>query len=220
MDLVKLIQQIDELFYEMFATLVFFPMTLWHLIRNPQRMMDYADSELGDVLNEQYRDTISPPKFMMICLGIGYLSEKAMGLGQLEAGAPKWLHNVEMLLTARLALFSVIPLVMAMRLVVALREPLDRDTLRPPFYSQCYLGGVVILMASLIGVIRESVIVSNSIFTAITLALTSWYLIQQVAWFKANLNISYLKSFIFTINSFLISLMIIAIFFIFIVIIG
>ena len=53
MDLMKLLKSFEELLYEVMVMLVFYPRTLWLSMRYPQRMMDYADTELGDVLSEQ-----------------------------------------------------------------------------------------------------------------------------------------------------------------------
>ncbi len=66
-----------SLLYEAMVMLVFYPKTLWLTLRHPQRMMDYADTELGDVQSEQYIDTLSPPLFLMICLAISHAIEVA-----------------------------------------------------------------------------------------------------------------------------------------------
>ena len=49
MDFVKLLKSFEELLYEVMALLVFVPRTFYLTLRYPQRMMDYADTELGDV---------------------------------------------------------------------------------------------------------------------------------------------------------------------------
>lgn len=68
MDFMRLFKSLEELLYEVIVMLVFFPKTLWLTLRYPQRMMDYADTELGDVQSEQYNDTLSPPLFLMLCV--------------------------------------------------------------------------------------------------------------------------------------------------------
>ncbi|MFN3863205.1 MAG: hypothetical protein ACK4RT_02870 [Erythrobacter sp.] len=73
MDFMKLLKSLEELLYEVMVMLVFFPRTLFLTLRHPQRMMDYADTELGDVQTEQYNDTLSPPLFLMICLLLGHV---------------------------------------------------------------------------------------------------------------------------------------------------
>ena len=193
MDALKSLQQIDELFYEIFAILVFFPKTLWLILRYPQRMMDYADTELGDVLNEQYNDSISPPKFMMICLGLGYLSERLLGRTPEAGELPGWMQDWEAMLAFRMLLFSLIPLIMALQLVRHLRQPLDRETLRPPFYSQCYLGGMVVLFNVIISTMSEIFDFPTYANLAIIAILLAWYIENQTIWIKNNLKIGYLK---------------------------
>ena len=73
-----LLKSLEELLYEAMVMLVFFPRTLWLTLRHPQRMMDYADTEIVDVQSEQYSDTLSPPLFLMSCLLLSHLVELAI----------------------------------------------------------------------------------------------------------------------------------------------
>lgn len=211
MDVLKMIQQIDELFYEVFAALVFFPKTLWLLLRFPQRMMDYADDELGDVLNEQYNDTISPPKFMMLCIGIGYLSERAQGRIEVSGDLPVWMQNWEAALTFRMLLFSIIPLVTSLQLVRNLGQALDRKTLRPPFYSQCYLGGILIFINIIVSAMYKSEYVSGYFAFAFSIVGFGWYIQNQALWFKCNLGIGYFRGLRIALRSLLIAFVSIAV---------
>ena len=77
MDFMKLLKSLEELISEVMAMLVSYPKTLWLTFRYPQRMMDYADTELGDVQSQQYSDTLSPSLFLMICLAISHAIELA-----------------------------------------------------------------------------------------------------------------------------------------------
>ncbi|QHL90464.1 hypothetical protein GVO57_05975 [Sphingomonas changnyeongensis] len=81
MDFMKLLKSFEELLYEVMVMLVFYPRTLYLTLRHPQRMMDYADTELGDVLSEQYDDTLSPPLFLMICLALSHVIGRAVARG-------------------------------------------------------------------------------------------------------------------------------------------
>lgn len=194
MDIVKLIQQIDDLFYEVFAILAFFPKTAWHMLARPQRMMDYADAELGDVLNEQYSDTISPPKFMMISLGISYYCNRLFQESTAVQALPGWLSNQEYLFAFGLLLYSITPLVISIRLVRKLGLLLDRSTLRPAFYSQCYLSGAVILISSAVTFLRGIELFDPTVAAVVKVCLAGWYLTQQALWFKLKLHYSYGRS--------------------------
>ncbi len=111
MDFIKLLSLLDELLYEFMVMLVFYPRTLSLTVRHPQRMMDYADTELGDVQSVQYDDTLSPPLFLMISMGIAHLTGQAAN-SEADGKLPGLLANVENLLALRLVLFSLFPLLM------------------------------------------------------------------------------------------------------------
>ncbi|GAB4481526.1 MAG: hypothetical protein OHK0018_12960 [Erythrobacter tepidarius] len=142
MDFMKLLKSLEELLYEVMVMLVFFPRTLFLTIRHPQRMMDYADTELGDVQSEQYSDTLSPP------------------------------------------------LILSLRLMSKLGIALDRETLRPVFYSQCF---VTAPMALAIGVATVFWQVGGEITVRIgqltIFGTLVWYIAQQTLWFRSKLGV-------------------------------
>jgi hypothetical protein len=194
MDFMKLLKSLEELLYEVMVMLVFYPRTLWLTIRQPQRMMDYADTELGDVQSEQYTDTLSPPIFLMVCLAISHgisLSVNPQGTTAL----PDFLRQTENLLAFRLFLFSLFPLMMALRLLKLLGIPLDRESLRAPFYSQCFVTapvamalGLATSMPHLLGPAG-----ADAAWVMVT-AVSAWYLYHQAQWFRDKLDVSLLRA--------------------------
>lgn len=190
MDFMRLLKSLEELLYEAMVMLVFFPRTLWLTVRHPQRMMDYADTELGDVQSEQYKDTLSPPLFLMACLLISHLFERAEP-AQATNLLPDFLSDTQNLLIFRVFIFSLFPLIMALRLLQRLKIALDRDTLKPIFYSQCFVTAPV---AMSFGIGRS---VSHASFSGATAAawvifilMIGWYLAQQALWFRTKLQTS------------------------------
>ena len=61
MHFVSLLKSLDDLLYQVVSWLVFYPITLWRVLRRPGAMMVYADRELADAEERQYEDTLSPP---------------------------------------------------------------------------------------------------------------------------------------------------------------
>lgn len=189
MDFMRLLKSLEELLYEVMVMLVFFPRTLYLTIRHPQRMMDYADTELGDVQSEQYNDTLSPPLFLMICLALSHGIEVALPTAGTER-LPAILHDTQNLLMFRVFMFSLLPLVLSLRLLSALGIALDRETLRPVFYSQCFVTAPMTLV---IGVATQlwqigddrTVNVANVIFWG----GIAWYVAQQILWFRTKLGV-------------------------------
>ena len=189
MDFMKLFKSLEELLYEIIVTLVFFPKTLWLTFRYPQRMMDYADTELGDVQSEQYKDTLSPPLFLMMCVGISYLAERAAPGPQDLSALPSFMQNPENLLALRVLIFSLFPLMMSLRLLNGLNIPLDRDTLRPPFFAQCFVAAPVAMMVGLSQTIRHMAAPhSGYVASALLFVTLYWYFRQQAFWFEAKLK--------------------------------
>ncbi len=195
MDFMRLLKSLEELLYEAMVMLVFFPLTLWMTFRHPQRMMDYADTELGDVQSEQYKDTLSPPLFLMICLLVSHLAERVVPSP--NAGAvPAFFRDTQNLLIFRVFIFSLLPLVMSLRLMQRLRIPLDRDTLRPVFYSQCFVTAPIsMLVGFAFAVSHTGAAAGGSIALVICLLTLCWYLAQQSLWFRSKLQTSMLVGF-------------------------
>lgn len=195
MDFMKLLKSLEELLYEVMVMLVFYPKTLWLTFRYPQRMMDYADTELGDVQSEQYNDTLSPPLFLMMCLAISHAIEVATLGKSGEVPLPSFLDNTENLLAFRVLVFSVFPLMMALRLLYGLKIPLDRETLRAPFYAQCFVTAPLAMCFGISQSIRQfDVPNSHVVANILTLLAFSWYLRQQAQWFRSKLHVGAFRS--------------------------
>ncbi|MFN3748561.1 MAG: hypothetical protein ACK4SJ_07735 [Sphingorhabdus sp.] len=197
MDFMKLLKSLEELLYEVMVMLVFYPKTLWLTFRYPQRMMDYADTELGDVQSEQYNDTLSPPLFLMICLAISHMIEITTLGNSATAALPAFLKTTENLLAFRVLVFSLFPLMMALRLLYGLNEPLNRETLRAPFYAQCFVTAPLAMAFGISQSLRHTTIpYADQAATVLTVVALAWYIRQQAHWFKAKLNVSTLRSWV------------------------
>lgn len=194
MDLTKIIDSIDDLLYEAMVILVFFPRTFWLILRHPQRMMDYADTELGNVLSDQYDDTLSPALFLAICIGLSYIIARIVGDNSAAAVVPALLQNWQHLLVFRILIFSLFPLLMAVRLLRGRREPLNRETLRHPFYSQCFVTGPLALITGLLQALYNIGRLPG-VGLAVGLSIVvGWYLLQQSLWFRAQLGVGLLRA--------------------------
>ncbi|MCX9146506.1 hypothetical protein [Erythrobacter sp. WG] len=194
MDFMKLLKSLEELLYEVMVMLVFFPRTLYLTARYPQRMMDYADTELGDVQSEQYSDTLSPPLFLMICLALSHGFEMAFPSPGTQS-LPSFLQDTQNLLMFRVFMFSLVPLILSLRLLNRMGIPLDRETLRPVFYSQCFITApmtLVIGIATILWQIGDETtsLVGHVIFWG----GLAWYLVQQTLWFRVKLGIGYVRA--------------------------
>lgn len=191
MDFMRLLKSLEELLYELASWLVFYPMTMWRTLRRPQAMMRYADVELADDVAEQYTDTLSPPLFLLITLLIAHGFELALVRQETPWAPPSFLASDANLLMFRAVAFSVFPLLMALALLRHRGIRIDRNTLKRPFYSQCYVAAPFALLASAGGLLTridtaETRLAGLALFGLATL----WYLTVETRWFARHLDLS------------------------------
>ena len=194
------LKSLDELLYEIMSWLVFYPVTLWRAIRFPRRMMDYADSELGDQPAQQYTDTLSPPLFLLLTVLIGRAMELSLvGEGALVEGTKGLqilIKDDVTLILFRVVLFSLFPIAFAVRLIRARGQALTRDTLRAPFYSQCYAAGPFAMLAGISGSLNVLPQPTGALAGAVGLIIALfWYGTLQIRWFADHLGGSMVRAF-------------------------
>jgi len=200
MHFMHLLKSLDELLYELMTWLVFYPVTFWRTITRPSKMMAYADAELSDSEETQYDDTLTPPLFLLVTLLLSHGVELAV-VGQSsivanDQGLAGLISDDTSLLLMRLLIFSVFPLIMAVRLVHKKRWKLSRETLKQPFYAQCYPAGPFALVIGL-GALGTQLQWDWAKIAGLALMLAAliWFGILQARWFAAQLGVSFLKGF-------------------------
>jgi hypothetical protein len=199
MNFLQFLKSLDDLFYEIVTWLVFYPVTLWRTLRQPSAMMDYADSELGDSAEEQYTDTLSPPIFLLLTLLLSHALELAV-VGQnplLKSthGLASLISDNTSLLLVRLVFFSVFPLIMSVRLLRLQKTRLTRESLRTPFYAQCYPTSIFALIVG-IGALVTQLHRGDTVTAIGALTIAGafiWFGSLQAAWFRRVLSISWFR---------------------------
>jgi hypothetical protein len=200
MHFMHLLKSLDDLIYELMTWLVFYPVTFWRTITRPSAMMVYSDVELADREDKQYPDTLTPPLFLLVTLLLSHGIELAVvGQSSLVAddkGLAGLISDDTSLLILRLVIFSIFPLIMALRLVHKKRWKLTRDTLRAPFYAQCYPAGPFALVMGLGAMATQLQWDWTKVAgLALMIAAMLWYGILQSRWFAQELGVSFLKGF-------------------------
>lgn len=186
MDLLKILRSVEELLYEVMSWLVFYPRTLWLTLRHPLRTMRYSDREQHDRPERQYLETLSPPLFLVLSIALSHGIEVVAGLKLPEMHEPmaaSLLSSDQNLVIFRALMFSTHPLLFAVLFLWLSGRRLDRETLRPPFFAQCYLSGATSIMVGLAG---TGIRYPNDALTVAGLVLitasTVWYLAIQRSW--------------------------------------
>jgi len=199
MNFSQLLNSIDELLYEIMSWLVFYPVTLWRILTRPLSTMEYADDELGQSEEEQYTDTLSPPLLLLISLLISHMLELALlgdsSLVGARHGVAALISDDTSLLILRLIVFSLFPIVFATRLLMLQRRPLTRDTLRKPFYSQCFAAAPFALLISLGATVNGYRAEWAAPFAAVSVGVAMlWYLTLQTRWFARMAGIGIVRA--------------------------
>ena len=100
------------------------------------------------------------------------------------------------LIILRIVSYSLFPVMMATRMVRAQTLQVNRDTLRAPFYSQCYVAAVLAMMLGsaviLIKLAHDWSVLAGG---ALVLFALLWFGFLQTAWFNQHLKCGRLKAF-------------------------
>lgn len=208
MDFMGLLRSVEDILFEIVSWLYFYPRTFLLSLFRPQRMMVYADDELDDRPQQRYESTINPPVFLMITIAMASsVSDFILGpeaVAQAIKDSPEFLRDWKNDLMFTAFIFSIYPLLLSIDLLRHRKIAIDRASLRPPFYSQCFVAApfglanyVALAFMSdttyeyeILGTTYDGVYIGFPIFL-LTLA---WYTVQQARWFRRELGTSLLKS--------------------------
>jgi hypothetical protein len=197
----QLLNSLDELLYEVMSWLIFYPVTMWRALRHPLAIMDYADTELREQGADQYTATLSPPLFLLLSVLLSHGVELALvgdsPIVRENQGLAGLISDDTSLLALRLLLFSIFPLIMSLMLVRRRKLGLNRDTLKPPFYSQCYVAAPFMLLIGIAATIAQlGQIWSPVAAVALVAAALLWFGSLQTSWFARHLAVSLPRGFL------------------------
>lgn len=181
-----ILRSVEELLYEVMSWLLFYPRTLFMTLTHPLKTMRYSDAEQRDKPDQQYLDTLSPPMFLVLSILLAHGIELAAGFGVegRHSGLGALVTASEQnLLIFRALMFALHPLVFAWAWLKLSGHKIDRDSLRPPFFAQCYLSGATSILVSLGGLaIRDPTAWTTLAGLLVILIATVWYVAIQRRW--------------------------------------
>ncbi|RAK52694.1 hypothetical protein [Phenylobacterium deserti] len=199
MDFLKLLRSFEDLIFEVATWLLFYPRTLWRIFVGPIGAMTYSDAEQADPEDQRYDDAISPPLFLLLTVVL----VNAVGMA-LHVPTPQTssetvraiLNSPQNAALFRALLFSLIPLVAASSLLGRRQVPLSRQSLRPPFYAQCFLVSPFALVVGIGGIILQRPDLPNAFGAALLGAGCIWLLTAQTRWFASRTPMGTLRALI------------------------
>jgi hypothetical protein len=196
MDFFKFINSLDEFLFEVVSWLLFYPLTLWRMVRSPLKTMASAEHELAESEKRQFDDTIPPPLFLALTLILIHVIELgALGHSYLQTVNPKLSETIGSstnLTILRILIISLLPLTAAIRLLRARGVHLDRPAIKAPFYSQYYAAALFGILLAL-AIVAEGPELSyfGLPFLSIMALAFAWLLLIEAYWFAQQLNCSF-----------------------------
>ena len=199
MILIQLLSSLDQLLYELMSWLVFLPITLWRILSAPLAMMRYAENELDLEPEKQYTATLSPPIMLILTIvlsqALGLAFEGTSPIVANHHGLAGLVNDNTTLLVLRLFLFGLFALMLAAWKVHRSAVDLDRDSLRPAFYAQCYVTAPLALAVGLAAIVLTYPNAGVQV-AGLFLLLGSLFIygIVQIRWFRAELGESMIRA--------------------------
>lgn len=198
MDFLKILRSFEDFIFEAATWMLFYPLTMWRVVSRPLSTMQYSDREQSDREEGRYDDAISPPLFLLFTLVLVNFVAFALHVPTPEGSSTLTkviVTSPENLALFRSLVFSLLPLIAAVTLLVAQRARLSRQTIRPPFYAQCYLVAPVTVAINLGALFYQRAEVDNAWAAAVMGAAAVWFMVAQTRWFASKLQLSPLRAF-------------------------
>lgn len=193
----KLLRSFEDFIFEAVSWLIFYPLTVWRIVTRPLTTMAYSDGEQGETEARRYDESLSPPLLLLVTVVLVDAIANALHFADLKATSQTTatlLASPQNLTLFRAGVFSLLPLVAATTLLRRTNVPLSRETLRPPFYAQCYLATPCSLILGVGQAIFHRGDVPDAVGVAVGIAGAAWFLVTQTRWFHSRLGVSWLNA--------------------------
>ena len=141
----KVLQSVEELIFQIATWLVLLPKTLLQVLKRPQWAPEYVSEELQKDVTERFSSQMSPVLFWVLIGLVPHLLTIDL-LGSMSesrvASEKEWVRFVRSSWEARLLVISIFalsgPLAFSTAIARDRKETVSRESLRSPFYGQCY----------------------------------------------------------------------------------
>lgn len=209
------LKSFEVLLYEIMSWAVFYPRTLWRSVRHPLSMMERSKEELKLPPPEQFRDVVSPPIFLLLTLLAAHAFEvSVVGNSPLidnGIGLASLIQDNTSLILFRLIAFATLPVIAGALGIAATRQPLDRVTLQPYFYAQCFATTPVVLLCSVAECISRLPQRAADAAAQVMLVIAAmFYFALEAAWFTKESGRGFVNGGLWAILALVVSALILA----------
>jgi hypothetical protein len=220
-DILKLLQSIEELVYEVALWVVFIPKTFARVILRPRWCHSYVAAELNKDPKQRFDTYMSPILFWVITGIIPHLFVVTY-LGNVKqstvAQEVEWLQFSGFPLETRLLVIAIVaiggPLGFSLQILKEKDLAINRESLRSTFYTQClcFAPANFLLLPLVVVALRFNHISGKwptSVFAFSLFAFVGWLFYAEVCIIRAELNIGWSNAvpccFLYSIRSFLLT---------------
>lgn len=202
MDFLKILKSLEEFVYEALAWLILVPRTLLRILLHPVRMAAYARAQLLRDDAARFDDAVSPPLLLILCVLLAHFFDMGVrpgGLSEHGALADSLLASEQNILVYRTIAFGIWALAGSVYFLARTGQALGRESLRGPFYEQCYLVAPFALAIS----IGTSLLLlpgpgAQIVASVLMLASTAWLFGAQCVWVRQRTGVSRVRSLLAT----------------------
>jgi hypothetical protein len=181
------LKSFEVLLFEIMSWIVFYPRTLWRAGLHPLTMMDRSEAELKLPAEQQFRDIVSPPIFLLLTVVAAHAFEVAVvGNSPLidnGIGLAALIQDNTGLILFRLLAFSSLPVIAGAFALGVMRRPIDRITLQPLFYAQCFVTTPVVLLCSIAETLTRLPPAADIPAALLFAAASAFYIGVETVWF-------------------------------------
>lgn len=197
MDFLKILRSFEEFIFEAATWLIFYPLTMWRIVRSPLQTMAYSDREQTEPDAKRYDDALSPPLLLLVTIVLSNLLALAFHIPdpQVQTALAKTVTgSPQNLALFRSLVFSLVPLVSAVSVLHHKGVKISREALRAPFYAQCYLAAPSAAFIGAGHIFFQRPDLPNVFGMGVIVAGTIWFLAIQTRWFRKQLQAGWLHA--------------------------
>lgn len=209
------LKSFEVLLFEIMSWIIFYPRTLWRAGRHPLSMMDRCEGELKLPPDQQFKDIISPPIFLLLTVVAAHAVEVAVvGNSPLidnGIGLAGLIQDNTSLILFRLIAFASLPVIAGAFALWVMKRPVDRISLQPLFYAQCFVTTPVVLLCSIAETLTRLPQPAANIPAAILFAAASaFYIGVEAVWFARESKRGTLVGILWALSSYAMSALVLA----------
>ena len=191
----KILRSFEEFVFEVATWLVLYPRTLIRIVARPVTMLEWAEREEAAEEARRYDEHLNPIVLLLLTLAIAAGVAAALHVQNDDApvsATTGWLRrSPEYAVLFRSILFSLLPLTAAVDLARRRGQRPSRESLRRPFYAECYLVSPFAIAVSAGADIFIRPDVPNAVGVVVIVTGLAWFLTAQMRWFRHALSLSW-----------------------------